>query len=64
MRRGFKENDMSISGAIFFSAFLAVFFGWLSSQAESFWKLWLGFFVFTDGLTWFIYVCSVMADQQ
>lgn len=42
---------MSISGAIFFSAFLAVFFGWISSHAASAWKLWLGFFVFTDGLT-------------
>lgn len=55
---------MSISGAIFFSAFLAVFFGWLSSHTASAWKLWLGFFVVTVGLTWFIYVSSVMADQQ
>lgn len=55
---------MSISAAIYLSAILAVLFGWLSSHSPAFWKFWAGFFVLTFGLTWFILVCSVMADQQ
>lgn len=58
---------MDINFAIYFTAFLIVFFGWLSSHSASTvwaWKVWLGFFVVTDGLIWFAYACSVMADKQ
>lgn len=58
---------MSLGGAIFFTAVLAVLLGWCASacrETEGAWKLWLVLFVVTVGLTWFIYFCSVMAAQQ
>lgn len=54
---------MHITGAIFLSAFLAVFFGGLSFHSiPSAWKVWLGLFLVTDSLTWISYACYVMAD--